>query len=120
MTTPAPASSFQSITDADFESEVLSSSEPTIVFFWAPYSKLCMQFMPAIEDFALERRGDAKLVRINCEEYLKSAKAAKLDSLPALQLYQGGKVIHEIIGTCKKDKVIEMWDRAKAARPAKD
>ncbi len=113
---PSP---FKSITDAEFQSEVLSSSEPTVVFFWASYSKLCMQLIPALEDFALERKGDAKLVRINCEEYLKSAKAAKLDSLPALQLYHRGQVIHEIIGTCKKDKVIEMWDKAKAARSAK-
>jgi thioredoxin 1 len=96
--------------------EVLSSSEPTIVFFWAPYSQLCKRFIPAIEDFALERKGDAKLVSINCEEYLKSAKAAKLDSIPALQLYHRGQLVHEIVGTCKKDKVIEMWDRAKAAR----
>lgn len=105
-------SAFQSVGEDDFGHEVLDRLEPVIVFFWDS-SDPCRFFIPALEQFAAERRDDARLVKVNVEVSPGPAIRARLAATPALLLYQGGQVVDQIIGTCTREELETLFRRAR-------
>lgn len=87
-----------SITDASFESEVLKSSEPVLVDFWAPWCGPCRMLGPIIESVATKTAGIAKVVKINVDDNPQTASQFGITGIPTVIVFRNGKVDKEFVG----------------------
>lgn len=77
-----------------FTKEVLDSSIPVLVHFWAPWCGLCRMIQPLLTQFQAEHPGQIQVIGINADENLKLANNYRLTTLPTLILFKDGQVIH--------------------------
>ena len=84
------------ITEQNFTEEVLSSSRPVLVNFWAPWCGLCRMINPILTSLESDMGGMLTLVDVNADENLKLASTYRLSTLPTLLLFDGGTLIHRI------------------------
>jgi thioredoxin 1 len=79
------------VTDQTFDTEVLRSSEPVIVDFWAPWCKPCEAIEPHLQAIAAESEGEVRLARMNVDENLAVPGRYGVLSLPTVILFAGGE-----------------------------
>ena len=79
------------ITSDNFESEVLKSSVPVLVDFWAPWCGPCKMIGPVIEQIASEYSGRMKVGKVNVDDNGSLAQQYGITSIPALILYKNGE-----------------------------
>ena len=79
-----------------FVEEVLESSSPVIVHFWAPWCSLCRLIEPGLAKLRSESDDWVKLIGINADENLKLASSYKITTLPTVLLFQGGQLLHRL------------------------
>ena len=93
------------ITKKDLQHEVLDSSVPTLVDFWAPWCGPCRMMAPILVELEREFQGKLKVVKVNTEEpeNLELAVTYQIQSIPNLKLFKNGKVAHEFIGFRPKE-----------------
>ncbi len=94
-----------SISERTFTHEVLESSTPVIVHFWAPWCGLCRMINPLLTRFQSEWGEQVKLVGINADQNLKLANAYRLKTLPTIILFEGGEVVHRLDGFQGRDEL---------------
>ncbi|HIK55883.1 MAG TPA: redoxin domain-containing protein [Synechococcales cyanobacterium M55_K2018_004] len=82
------------VNEKNFSNEVLGSSTPVLVNFWAPWCGLCRMMTPLLSNLQTEWEGQIKLVSVNADENLKLANTYRLTSLPTVLLLDRGTVIH--------------------------
>ncbi|MGF1572592.1 MAG: thioredoxin [Sumerlaeia bacterium] len=90
------------ITDETFEAEVLKSSEPVLVDFWAPWCGPCLRVGPIVEELSSENAGKAKIVKVDIDECPQTAEAFGVSSIPTLILFKGGEEKDRVIGAQPK------------------
>jgi thioredoxin 1 len=100
-------------TDANFESEVLKSSQPVLVDFWAPWCAPCRQLTPVVEQLAAENAGSVKIGKVNVDDNQDVALKYGIMGIPALLLFKNGEVVQKLSGVQPKPKLQEMIDEAK-------
>lgn len=100
-------------TDGNFSAEVLESSEPVLVDFWAPWCGPCRQIAPMIEELAAENSGSVKIGKINIDDHPETAQKFGISSIPTLLLFQGGDVKERFVGVQPKAKLQQTLDGAK-------
>ncbi len=99
-------------TDANFKSEVLDSTTPVFVDFWAPWCGPCQMMGPIVEELANEYAAKGiKIGKCNVDENNDSAAQYNVMSIPAFKVFKGGQVIDEITGGVQKEKLKEMLDK---------
>jgi len=88
-----------------FATEVLSSSTPVLVDFWAPWCMPCKMMAPILDEIAAELNGQVKITKINTEDINNQelAQEYQIQSIPNLKLFKDGKVVAEFIGLRDKD-----------------
>ena len=101
------------INDANFSSEVLESTEPVLVDFWAPWCGPCRQLTPIIEELAAENQGSVKITKLNVDEAAQTAQEYGVSSIPTLLLFKGGEVQQRIVGVKPKVQLQVMLDEVK-------
>ncbi len=84
--------------DANFEKEVLQCDKPVLVDFWAPWCGPCQMMGPIIEELAKKMGDKAKVGKMNVDENGESAQKYAIMSIPAIKIFQGGKVVKEFVG----------------------
>jgi thioredoxin 1 len=89
------------VTDANFQSEVLESSEPVLVDFWAPWCGPCRVVHPILEEMQGERE-DVRIVSLNIDDNQQTAARFEVLSIPTLILFKDGAEAKRIIGARPK------------------
>ena len=92
----------QVVTGQTFDSEVLNSSLPVLVDFWAAWCGPCRAIAPAIEEIAGEYAGQLKVVKVDTDENQDIAVKFQVMSIPTLMVFKGGKVVERVIGAMPK------------------
>src|SRR6201991_5232490 len=96
------------VSDANFESEVLKSSEPVVVDFWAEWCGPCKMIAPALEEIAGSLAGKVKIVKLNVDENPATASKYGIMSIPTLMLFKNGQLASRQVGAAPKAK-LEQW-----------
>ena len=98
------------LTDANFASEVLNSTVPVLVDFWAPWCGPCIQLSPVIDEIANERVGKAKVGKVNVDESPALAGQFRVNSIPALIFFKGGQPAGQLVGRQPKAEILNKLD----------
>lgn len=91
----------------NFADEVLKSSTPVLVDFWAPWCMPCKMMAPILDELAIELEGKVKIVKVDTanSENQDLAQQYQIQSIPNMKLFQNGQVIAEFIGMRSKDNL---------------
>ncbi len=100
------------LSDADFTSEVLQSSQPTLVDFWAPWCGPCRRIAPILDELASERAGVVNVAKVNVDESPRVAAAYHIDSIPTLLVFKDGEIVDRVVGLRPKADLDHVLDRA--------
>ncbi|MEN6294737.1 MAG: thioredoxin [Chloroherpetonaceae bacterium] len=95
------------VTDDNFQSEVLESSTPVIVDFWATWCAPCRKIAPIMDDFANEYNGKLKVCKLDVDNNQKVAMNYGIRSIPTVMIFQNGQAVDTIVGAVPKDFLIE-------------
>lgn len=90
------------LTDDNFKKEVLESSLPVLVDFWAPWCGPCKMIGPFIEEAAKEFDKKIKIAKINIDDNPKIPTQYGIMSIPTLMFFKGGKVMDQVVGALNK------------------
>lgn len=93
------------VSDADFEKEVLKSSEPVMVDFWAEWCGPCKALSPIVEEVANEVAGKMKVVKVNIDENPSSPTKYGVRGIPTLMVFKGGELIDTKVGGMSKTQL---------------
>jgi thioredoxin 1 len=102
------------VNDTNFESEVLQSTEPVLVDFWAPWCGPCRQIAPLVEQLAGENAGSAKVLKLNVDDAPHAAQSYGVSSIPTLMVFKNGEVVDRFVGLQPKARLQDAIDAAKA------
>jgi thioredoxin 1 len=98
------------LTESNFSSEVLNSSVPVLVDFWAPWCGPCIQLSPVIDEIANERAGKAKIGKVNIEESPALTAQFRVTGIPALIFFKGGQPVGQLAGRQPKAAILDKLD----------
>jgi thioredoxin 1 len=90
------------LNDSNFESEVLKSTLPVLVDFWAPWCGPCQIMGSIIDELAKEVEGKAKVFKVNVDENPDIAEKYSVMSIPSLKIFKNGQVVKEFNGVQSK------------------
>ena len=100
------------ITDDNFQTEVLASKEPVLVDFWAAWCGPCKAIGPAVEELAREYKGKIKVGKMDIDAQQGVPQKYGIMSIPTLILFKDGQVADQIVGAVPKTKIDQMLKRA--------
>ena len=97
----------KAVTDQDWTDEVLQSSTPVLVDFWAEWCGPCRMVGPVVEEIAQEQAGNLKVLKLNIDENPDTARQYKVMSIPTLMVFSGGDEKKRIVGARGKSQLME-------------
>ncbi len=104
----------QAFNDDNFESEVLNSSVPVLVDFWAEWCMPCRALGPVIDEVANEYNGKAKVGKLDTDNNQNIASQYGITSIPTVMIFKGGQVVQKFTGLRPKKDLASALDAALA------
>jgi thioredoxin len=100
------------LTDDNFENEVIKSDKPVLIDFWAVWCGPCKIIAPVVEELASEYEGKIKVGKLDVDENQQSSIKYGVRSIPTLLIFKDGKVKDTIIGAVPKSQIVQKLNSA--------
>ncbi|MHA1597286.1 MAG: thioredoxin [Alphaproteobacteria bacterium] len=95
------------VTDSSFDADVLKSTTPVVVDFWAEWSGPCKQIAPALEEISIEMGDKVVIAKLNIDENPTTPSTYGVRGIPTLMLFKDGQVAATKIGAMPKNQLAE-------------
>lgn len=100
----------QYVTDANFEAEVLQSTNPVLVDYWAEWCGPCKMIAPILDEVAKEYDGKLKVAKLNIDENQETPAKYGIRGIPTLMLFKGGNIEATKVGALSKSQLAAFID----------
>ena len=94
------------INDEVFEQEVVNSSTPVLVDFWATWCGPCRKLGPVLEEIAKNYEGSVKFAKVNVEQAKETAKKYSISGIPCLLVFKNGEPVERMVGLMPKSTIV--------------
>ena len=103
------------LTKDNYDQEVLRSTQPVLVDFWAPWCGPCSALSPVIDEIAGEQ-SEVKVGKVNVDEQPELARQYRVMSIPTLMFFKNGELVRREVGGKSKGEILEIigLDKARA------
>ncbi|MEJ2593203.1 MAG: thioredoxin TrxA [Candidatus Thiodiazotropha sp.] len=98
------------VTDDSFESEVLKSSEPVLIDYWAEWCGPCKMIAPVLDEIASEYTGRLKVAKLNIDDNPNTPPRYGIRGIPTLMLFKNGEVEATKVGAVSKSQLVAFID----------
>src|SRR5262245_26193778 len=103
------AGAAREVSDANFEKEVLQSSEPVLVDFFAEWCGPCKAMAPALEQVATELAGKIKVAKLDVDQNPDVTQKYRIQAMPTLMIFKNGEVAAQRVGALVQKKQLTDW-----------
>ena len=101
----------KTLTDQTWDNEVLNSSLPAMVDFWAEWCAPCSMVAPLVEQIGREYEGKIKIGKLDVDENPITAEKYQVMAIPSLLFFSGGKLVDRVVGVVPKKTLVEKIER---------
>jgi thioredoxin 1 len=92
----------------NFGEDVINSSTPVVVDFWAPWCGPCKMLGPVIEEVSEELSGKVEFFKLNVDDNGDIAQQYKVSSIPTVIVFKGGEVVDKMVGFRPKADIVKL------------